>query len=127
MTLNFNKKYICRRANISFDAYWAAALIGSYRAVVSIIGPSITRKCRRRVLYLSCCGVQIIGLLSLAAYGYFDHNESLSETHPMTRWIPIISILIVFSAYAFGFGSIPYMLQVQCLKAIILSKKVILI
>ena len=82
---------------------------------MSIIGSSINGKCKRRTVYFVCCGHMIFGLLSLSAYSYFNQNELLTQNFPMARWIPIFSILILYTGFSFGYGSIPYMFQV-CIK-----------
>ena len=37
--------------------------------------------------------------------------------HLIARWIPIFSILIIYTAFSFGWGSIPYALQGELLPA----------
>ena len=86
-----------------------------FRALMSILGMSMIGKCNRRKLYLVCCGIMIFGLLSLSCFSYFNHNELLTQNFPMARWIPIFSILIVYTGFSFGYAGIPYIFQVPVL------------
>ena len=100
------------QSKIPIDPFWAAAMLSTYRALIAIIGASVNGKYKRRSLYLVCCGVSIIGQLSLAFYCFFNQDESLTENFPITKWIPIFSIMMVYTAFSFGFGAIPFMLMV---------------
>ena len=100
------------KSKIPIDPFWAAAMLATFRALSSIIGSSVNGKCKRRPLYLICCGVSIFGQLSLSSFCYFDQDELLTTNFPFTRWIPIFSIMIIYTAFSFGFGGIPWMLQV---------------
>ena len=87
-------------------------MLATFRALSAIIGSSINGKCKRRPLYLICCGISIFGQLTLSSFCYFDQDELLTANFPFTRWIPIFSIMIIYTAFSFGFGGIPWMLQV---------------
>jgi hypothetical protein len=100
------------KSKIPIDPFWAAAMLATFRALSAIIGSSVNGKCKRRPLYLICCGVSIFGQLSLSSFCYFDQDELLTTNFPFTRWIPIFSIMIIYTAFSFGFGGIPWMLQV---------------
>ena len=100
------------KSKIPIDPFWAAAMLATFRALSAIIGSSVNGKCKRRPLYLICCGVSIFGQLSLSSFCYFDQDELLTANFPFTRWIPIFSIMIIYTAFSFGFGGIPWMLQV---------------
>ena len=100
------------KSKIPIDPFWAAAMLATFRALSAIIGSSVNGKCKRRPLYLICCGVSIFGQLSLSSFCYFDRDELLTANFPFTRWIPIFSIMIIYTAFSFGFGGIPWMLQV---------------
>ena len=95
------------------DPFWASALIGVIRGFLSIIGSTITSKFKRRPVYLSSCVIFSTGLFSLSAYCYFNSNGDLTEALPIAKWIPIFSILIVYTGFSFGYGSTPFMLQVR--------------
>ena len=70
-------------SEIPFDPYWAAAMLASYRGMMSIVGSSIISKCKRRPLYFCCGGLLISGLLTLSAYTYFNQNKLLTEHFPV--------------------------------------------
>lgn len=102
-------------SKVPIDPFWAAAMLASFRALVGIVGSPIVKKCQRRPLYLCSCAIQIVGLISLSGYCYFNQGELLTANFPFARWIPIFSIMLVYSAFSFGFGNIPYMLQGELL------------
>jgi uncharacterized membrane protein len=104
--------FVSRSAQIPFDSYWAAAMLATFRAIVSILGSSFVGKCKRRPMYLSCCAISCLGNLTLAAYCYLNQDGLLTTTFPMARWIPVIAIMFIYIAYAFGIGCICYMFQV---------------
>ena len=101
------------QAKIPIDPFWAAAMMATYRALIAIIGSSVNGKYRRRPTYLICCGISIIGQLSLSSYCYFNQDELLTTNFPFAKWIPIFSIMMIYTAFSFGFGAIPFMLQVE--------------
>ena len=72
-------------SEIPFDPYWAAAMLASYRGMMSIVGSSIISKCKRRPLYFCCGGLLISGLLTLSAYTYFNQNKLLTENFPVGK------------------------------------------
>ena len=79
---------------------------------MSILGMSILGSCKRKTTYLACCGLMILGLLCLSTYSYFNQEELLTDNFPMARWIPIFSILIIYTGFSFGYASLPYIFQV---------------
>ena len=79
---------------------------------MSILGMSILGSCKRKITYLACCGLMILGLLCLSTYSYFNQDELLTDNFPMARWIPIFSILIIYTGFSFGYASLPYIFQV---------------
>jgi hypothetical protein len=79
---------------------------------MSILGMSILGSCKRKTTYLACCGLMILGLLCLSTYSYFNQDELLTDNFPMARWIPIFSILIIYTGFSFGYASLPYIFQV---------------
>ena len=101
-----------RNAKIPIDPYWAAALLASLRAVISILASNINGKFKRRTVYITCCGIVASGSLLMAIYFYENQNGNLSETNSWLGWIPILAIIICYIGFACGFGSMPYILQV---------------
>ena len=79
---------------------------------MSILGMSILGNCKRKTTYLVCCGLMVLGLLCLSTYSYFNQDELLTDNFPMARWIPIFSILIIYTGFSFGYASLPYIFQV---------------
>ena len=53
------------------------------------------------------------GSLLMAIYFYENQNGKLSENNSWLGWIPILAIIICYIGFALGFGSMPYILQVN--------------
>ena len=106
-------KFIYRNVELPIDPYWAAAMVSTFRALLCIVAPNITWRFKRRPIYLACCATVCTGTLTLSWYCYFNQNDLLINNFPMTRWIPILSILICYIGYSFGYGSVVYILQVN--------------
>ena len=104
---------LLKNAEIPFDPYWAAAMLASYRALIAIVGSSVTKGCKRRPQYITCSVVLACGLFLLSTYCYFNQEKLLTENFPVARWIPILALMIIYTAFSFGYGSIPYILQVR--------------
>ena len=104
---------LLQKSNIPLDPFWASALLASYRALIAILASTISGMYKKRPIYLTSWGIFLVGLLSLTAYSFFNQNGLLTDHFPVAKWIPIFSILIYYTGYSLGFGSIPYMLQVQ--------------
>ena len=119
---------LLKNAEIPFDPYWAAAMLASYRALIAIVGSSVTKGCKRRPQYITCSVVLACGLFLLSTYCYFNQEKLLTENFPVARWIPILALMIIYTAFSFGYGSIPYILQVRyCfLKSAFFSKRIFL-
>ena len=62
---------------------------------------------------MGCCAVILLGHLILSSYFYFNQDESITKIYPVARWLPIISVMLVYAGHALGFGSIAYILQVR--------------
>ena len=104
---------LLQEAEIPFDPYWAAAMLSTYRGLMSFVGSSFSAKCKKRTMYFCCGGLLISGLLTLSAYCYFNQNKLLTDNFPVARWLPIFSILVIYTSFSFGWGSLPYVLQVM--------------
>ena len=101
-----------RNANTSMDPYWAGALAHTVMAVMSLAGLLINRKFKKRPVYLTCCAILCFGTSTLATYFYLNKNEYLKLNYPWTGWLPIISVILIYTSKALGIGSITHMLQV---------------
>ena len=105
-----------RSTNIPIDPYWAAATLASFRAVMVIFGSTLTRRFKRRPVYISCCGIISFGNLLMASYCFFNQDQSLTNQFTYAKWTPIIAIVFTYSGCALGFLIIPYMFQVSIFK-----------
>ena len=111
--LGFYMISLLQKSKVPIDSFWAGAIVASHRAIMSIFGSRLIAKYERRTVYLSCCVLFSSGLISLASYLYLNIDDFLIDEYPITRWMPIISIMIIYTAFALGYGSIPFILQVS--------------
>ena len=108
---------LLEEANIPMDPYWGAAAIAGYRTVLLMISPTITKNFKRRPMYLINCMLVVLGNCGVATYFLLRAKTNIISDFPVTKWVPIFSIVIIYTAFAFGFGSVPYILQGEILPA----------
>ena len=94
------------------DPYWAGVLSNIVKAFMALAGLVVNRRFKKRPVYLSCCALNCLGTTILATYFYLDMDEYLKNNHPWTGWLPVISVIFIYSARALGIGSITHMFQV---------------
>ena len=94
------------------DPFWASVLLQAIRFMLVLIGLPITGKFKKKVVYLTCCGISCLGTLTLATYSYLNMDKQLTLNYPWTGYIPLLAIVLMYIAFAFGLGTIPFMLQV---------------
>ena len=103
-------------ANIPFDPYLASAGISLYRLVLILIFSfGIANRIRRRPLYIATGLGIVLGNLFLAKYFIARDNSNVISSFPLLQWIPVISMLVIYTAFSMGYGSVPYMLQGEIL------------
>ena len=88
-------------------------MLSTFRAMLCIVAPNVTSRFKRRPIYLACCAIVCMGTLTLSSYCYFNQNNQLVNQFPVTRWIPILAIVICYTGFSFGYGSVVYILQVN--------------
>ena len=110
--VNNEPNQLFRSANVSMDPFWASVLLQAIRFVLVIMGLPITGKFKKKVVYLTCCGISCLGTLTLATYSYLNMDKQLTLNYPWTGYIPLLAIVLMYIAFAFGLGTIPFMLQV---------------
>ena len=93
-------------AKIPIDLYWAAAFLASYRAILSVFALPFIGNLEKRKVHFVSGAFLILGLLSLSISSYLIHVADLLENYPMAGWIPIISILLIYTSEALGWVSI---------------------
>ena len=108
---------LLQEADVPMDPYWGAAALGSYRSILLIFSPTITRNFKRRRMYLITCGMVVLGDLGIATYYFLKTETNLVQAVPILKWTPIISVVIVYTGFSFGFGTVPYIQQGEILPA----------
>ena len=101
--ISFYKVPLLLEADIQMDPYIAAAWLAAYRGVLTILAlPFVGRFHKRTTLF--CCGCLLsAGLLLLSSFTYFFVHEV--DNYPEVKWIPIISILLIYTSHSFGWES----------------------
>ena len=95
------------------DPYWGSVLLNMIRFVLAIIGLPIMVRFKKKTVYLICCVIVSLGTSLLATYSYLNIDDTLTLKYPWSGYIPLIGIILLFGGYAFGLGTIPFMLQVK--------------
>ena len=95
------------------NPYWAAALVETIRAFMSLVGLVINKIFKKRPIYLTCCAILWFGTTSLGTYFYLNRNDKLILNYPWMAWLPVISAIFIYTARAIGIGSINHSLQVK--------------
>ena len=103
-------------ADIPFNPYLVSAGIMLFRfALYVTFSFGIAHRIKRRPLYIFTAIAMIIGNLSIATYFVLKSNISFMQSYPQIKWVPVISILLIYTACAMGYGIVPYMLQGEIL------------
>ena len=108
---------LLEEANIPINPYWGAAALAACRAILLVVSPVVTKNIRRRPMYLFGCVMAMLGNCGIGTYFLLKNKTNLIMEYPSLKWVPIVSILVIYSAFSFGFGSVPYMLQGEILPA----------
>lgn len=112
--IGFYMVLLLQEANIPFDPYWGAAILCCYRAVALVLASGIIKYCKRRPLYLITSFFVILSNVAMGTYFLF-RDEDRFATIPLVKWTPMLSIVVIYTAFAVGYGSVPYMLQGEIL------------
>lgn len=107
-------------AEIHIEPYLAAALLATWRGIMSLIGTPLIGRFKKRTVYFGCGIILTIGLLSLSAFTFFYQDSGLVHNHPSLGWIPIISILLIYTSISFGWLSISFQLRVSMISQALL-------
>ena len=103
-------------AEVPFDPYLIAAGIACYRfGLLVIFSSGIANRIKRRPLFIIMAIVMVLGNIAISTYFYLSRNEEFMLDHPHVKWVPVISILVIYTAFAMGFGTVPYMMQGELL------------
>lgn len=108
---------LLEEANIPMDPYWGAAAVSGYRTLLLMVTPTITKNFKRRPMYLINCILVVLGHCGIATYFLLRSKSNVISSFPVAKWIPVFSIVIIYTAFSFGYGSVPYMLQGEILPA----------
>ena len=108
---------LLKEAEIPIDPYWAAAALAGYRSLLLMFSSAITKYFKRRPMYLINSLLMALGNAGIGTYFLLNAKQGLIQSIPLAKWIPVASIIIVYTAFSLGFGSVPYMLQGEILPA----------
>ena len=109
-SLSFYMIFLLQKSNFHYDSYIMGASLSIFRSIVLILSFGFTSKMRRRPLFLVCGVFHLIGMGGLGIYNILNENERLEEMFSFAQWIPIISILLIYSFSTVGYVSMVFML-----------------
>ena len=103
-------------ADIPFDPYLVAAGIACYRWVLLVIFSSgIAKRVKRRPLFIITAIAMIFGNAAMGTYFLLSNNKAFVNSYPYVKWVPVIAIFVIYTAFGMGYGTVPYMLQGEIL------------
>ena len=112
-TLGFYMVSMLKAADAPLDPFQCFALIALFRIIVTFFGLGLNKRFKRRPMYLLCCGIHLIGMAGLATYFLLNVDGKLTNVNQLMRLVPIFCMMISYMAFAFGYGSIPFILHVR--------------
>ena len=95
------------------DPFLASVMLQAIRFILAVIGLHVTGKFKKKIVYLTCCAITCTGTLTLATYSYLNRDNELTLNYSWTGFVPLLAIILMYIAFAFGLGTIPFMLQVN--------------
>ena len=95
------------------DPFLASVMLQTIRFILALIGLHVTGKFKKKIVYLTCCAITCTGTLTLATYSYLNRDNELTLNYSWTGFVPLLAIILMYIAFAFGLGTIPFMLQVN--------------
>ena len=111
-TLGFYLIHILKRGKVPIDPYVAAAWLVTWRVILTIITSLFLAPfLPRRKLYLTSGIVLATGGLSFGVVSYLDRfnfYQDILELYPALRWLPFLSIGMLYTGLSGGFAMITF-------------------
>merc|ERR1711915_958821 len=105
---------ILEEVKVPFDTYWVAVGLSAYRTIVSIGLSFVLVKVPRRPIYLTAGSLVAVALAIQASFAWFG-SYIPQQYESISRWIPLVAILIQYTGFGAGYGVIVYNLQGELL------------
>ncbi|CAK1594653.1 unnamed protein product [Parnassius mnemosyne] len=96
---------IFETAGSSIEPNVATIIIGVTQFVASMLSSFFVERMGRRILLLCSTTIAGLSMATLGVYFYLDLIDHSSIS--MIKWLPLVSLIIYFLFYDFGFGIIP--------------------
>jgi len=107
----FNAVDIFRTSGIAISGVICAVILNSSQFLTTLAATFVIERSGRRVLFLASqltCGVS---MFVLGAYFYIKQTDE--ETAATITWLPLVSLIVFNSGFAFGSGPIPWIMNVE--------------
>lgn len=112
--LAFYMHTILENITIPFDTYTIAIFLAAYRTVVAIAFSFVVSKLPRRITYLTAGSMSAVALAIQAGYAWFSPYFPEAYKSYLT-WIPLAGMIIQYTGFSLGYGTIVYGLQGEIL------------
>ena len=109
-SLSFYMIILLKKSNFHYDSYIMGAGLSIFRSIIIILSSGFTSKMRRRPLFFVTGVFHLIGMGGIGIYNLLNENGRLEEMFSFAQWIPIISILLIYSFSTVGYVSMVFML-----------------
>lgn len=108
--LAFYMHTLLTEIQLPFSVYWVAVCMGGYRSALVLSLSFIMYKAPRRPVYLGSGVLVALGGATLGGYSLLGPSLPSSVT-PYTDYLPLLSMVIMYTGFALGWGPICFMLQ----------------
>jgi len=113
--LAFYMHSILEALDSPINPFWMAVILSAYRTIIVFAMSFLLVKIPRRSMYLVSASLVAVALMVQAAFAWFPTNIWATDIQHITRWVPLLAIILQYTGFGLGFGSIVYMLQGELL------------
>jgi len=96
------------------NPFWMAVILSAYRTIIVFGMSFLLVKIPRRSMYLFSASLVAVALVIQAAFAWFGDMLDPEIQH-ITRWVPLLAIILQYTGFGLGFGAIVYMMQGELL------------
>jgi MFS family permease len=100
---------IFQKSNIPISSYLAAASLSCFRLIIVIISTLLSSVVPRRPLLMITLFITATGALLLGTNAYLDKQpwfNELQSNYPVLKWVPLISIFLIYAGFSGGLGPV---------------------
>jgi len=112
--LAFYMHSVLKQLQLPFSEYWVAVALGGYRSALVLSLSFIMYRAPRRAAYLGSGSLVALGGASLGCYSWIAPSLA---SYPWTNYLPLFSVILMYTGFGLGYGPIVFMLQGELLPA----------